>query len=69
MARVLHLYSDRKWTGAAEPVVNLCRELGSQFSVTLIHETHKKKPVLIARMAAERGVSVAAPLYLRNIII
>jgi glycosyltransferase involved in cell wall biosynthesis len=66
MAGVLHLYSDRKWTGAAEPVVNLCRELGSQFPVTLIHETHKKKPVVIARMAAEHGVPVATPLYLRK---
>jgi glycosyltransferase involved in cell wall biosynthesis len=66
MARVVHLYSDRKWTGPAEPVVNLCRELGSQFSVTLIHETHKKKRVRIASEIAERGVSGATPLYLRK---
>ena len=66
MLRVLHLYSDRKWTGPAEPVVNLCSELRRQFSITLIHETHQRKPVSIARMAAERRVPVAAPLYLRK---
>lgn len=66
MFRVLHLYSDRKWTGPAELAVNLCRELRSQFSVALIHETNKRKPVLIDRKATERGVSVAAPLYLRK---
>ena len=66
MLQVLHLYSDRKWTGPTEPVVNLCRELGSQFNVTLIHETNNRKPVLIARMATERGVAVAAPLHLRK---
>jgi glycosyltransferase involved in cell wall biosynthesis len=66
MTRVLHLYSDRNWTGSAEPVVNLCRELGSQFSVTLIHGTHKNKPVRIAPLAAKYGVSLDSPLYLRK---
>jgi glycosyltransferase involved in cell wall biosynthesis len=66
MTRVLHLYSDRNWTGSAEPVVNLCRELGTQFSVTLIHSTRKNRPVRIAPIAAKYGVSLDSPLYLRK---
>jgi glycosyltransferase involved in cell wall biosynthesis len=66
MARVLHLYSDRNWTGPAEPVINLCAALGSQFKVILIHETKRRRPVRIAPMAIERGVAVETPLYLRK---
>ena len=25
--KILHLFSDWKWTGPAEPVLNLCKEL------------------------------------------
>lgn len=66
MARVLHLYSDRKWTGPAEPVVNLCAALGSQFEIILVHETSRRRPVTITPMATQRGVAVETPLYLRK---
>ncbi len=66
MARVLHLYSDRKWTGPAELVINLCAALGPQFEITLIHETNGRRPVNIAPMATQRGVAVETPLYLRK---
>ncbi len=66
MARVLHLYSDRKWTGPAELVVNLCAALGPQFEIILIHETNRRRPVTITPMAIQRGVAVETPLYLRK---
>jgi glycosyltransferase involved in cell wall biosynthesis len=66
MARVSHLYSDRRWTGPAELVVNLCAALGPRFEIILVHETKKRRPVTIAPMATQRGVAVETPLYLRK---
>ena len=41
--RVLHLFSDWKWTGPAEPVVSLCEALKSQeLALTL---AYRKTPI------------------------
>ncbi len=56
--KILHLFSDWKWTGPAEPIVNLCQEMERRgHEVTLAY----RKPPLpvedsIERRVFERGV-------------
>jgi glycosyltransferase involved in cell wall biosynthesis len=51
--KILHLFSDWKWTGPSEPIVNLCKELeGRGHEVTLAY----RKPPFPAGDSLERRV-------------
>jgi glycosyltransferase involved in cell wall biosynthesis len=55
--KILHLFSDWKWTGAAEPVVNLCQALQERGNeVTLAY----RRPPVEAAESLERGVKEKA---------
>jgi len=58
--RILHLLSDWKWTGPAEPIVNLCRELGRHGHVVnlVCRKPPHSYPKSIVHHAAERSVDV-----------
>ncbi|HUJ89161.1 MAG TPA: glycosyltransferase family 4 protein [Syntrophorhabdales bacterium] len=52
--RVLHLFSDWKWTGPAEPVVSLCETLNGQgLTVTL---AYRKTPIEFPERTVEKEV-------------
>jgi glycosyltransferase involved in cell wall biosynthesis len=52
--RVLHLFSDWKWTGPAEPVVSLCEALSAQgLNVTL---AYRKTPIEFPERTVEKEV-------------
>jgi glycosyltransferase involved in cell wall biosynthesis len=52
--RVLHLFSDWKWTGPAEPVVSLCEALSGQgLAVTL---AYRKTPIEFPERTVEKEV-------------
>ena len=51
--KILHLFSDWKWTGAAEPVVNLCHALQQRgHEVVLVY----RQPPIETQKSVERGV-------------
>jgi len=51
--KILHLYSDWKWTGPAEPVLNLCREMERRgHNITLAY----RKPPFPAEDSLEKRV-------------
>jgi glycosyltransferase involved in cell wall biosynthesis len=55
--KILHLFSDWKWTGAAEPVVNLCQALQKRgHEVTLAY----RRPPVDAAESLEKGVKEKA---------
>ena len=64
--RVLHLFSDWKWTGPAEPTVNLCRELGHRgYEVDLAcARCPGTYPQSLEHMARERRVSPVLDFHL-----
>lgn len=66
--RVLHLFSDWKWTGPAEPVVNLCRELQAVGIEVLLacRRPMEGYPVSIEGRAKERGVKVTTAFHLNR---
>lgn len=67
--KVLHLLSDWKWTGPAEPVVNLCRALQDQgLEVVLACRTTPMPdyPVSIEGKARERGLRVVTRFHLNR---
>ena len=67
--KVLHLFSNTKWTGPAEPVVNLCRALQSRgMDVTLACGRVRTPPVepTVADRARDAGVNVVSDLWLRK---
>lgn len=52
--KVLHLFSDWKWTGPAEPVVSLCESLSARgFNVTL---AYRKTPIEFPERTVEKEV-------------
>lgn len=66
--RVLHLLSDWRWTGPAEPVVNLCRalqELGLDVELAC-RSPMEGYPVSLEGMARERGVRVVTRFHLNR---
>jgi glycosyltransferase involved in cell wall biosynthesis len=66
--KVLHLFSDWRWTGPAEPTVNLCRTLSEQgVQVTLAcRRPVEGYPQSIRSKAEERGVAVTSRFYLNR---
>lgn len=56
--KVLHLFSNWKWTGPAEPAVNLCRTLARRHEVVFIPGGHPRplKDNEVATEAVARGV-------------
>lgn len=66
--KVLHLYSDWRWTGPAEPTVNLCRALEYEgvevlFACRRPLEGH---PQAIAKKAMERGLEACTAFHLNR---
>jgi len=66
--RILHLLSDWKWTGPAEPIVNLCRELGRHGHVVNLacRKPPHSYPKSILHHAAEQRVDVNAEFELNK---
>jgi glycosyltransferase involved in cell wall biosynthesis len=66
--KILHLFSNTKWTGPAEPVVNLCRTLqGRGFDVTLAcgrPSRDAQSPVI--ERARENGLRTVESLWLEK---
>jgi glycosyltransferase involved in cell wall biosynthesis len=55
--RILHLYSDYRWTGPAEPTVNLCaklKERGHDVLFACRLEQHHGEPGIASRAAAQQ---------------
>lgn len=66
--KILHIISDWKWTGPAEPVVNLCRELqkrGHKVTLAIAQAPKGDHPVLREK-ALERGIELFEGLQLRR---
>lgn len=64
--RVLHLYSDWRWTGPAEPTVNLCEELGKLGIEVMLACSPPLEgyPVSLAQEAKKRGLKVLTEFHL-----
>jgi UDP:flavonoid glycosyltransferase YjiC (YdhE family) len=56
--KVLHLFSDQNWTGPAEPVLNLCKELERLGHDVLLAYTKpvRKTERTVATKVEQRGV-------------
>lgn len=66
--KILHIISDWKWTGPAEPVVNLCKELkrrGHEVTLSIAKAPEGNHPVLREK-ALERGIELFEGLQLRR---
>ncbi len=66
--KILHLFSNWKWTGPAEPAVNLCRMLGDRHDITFIPGGHPRsfKDNEVARNALERGIEPVKGFFLEK---
>ena len=66
--KILHIISDWKWTGPAEPVVNLCAELIRRgHDVTLaIAKVHGDNVPVLRERAMEKGVPLFEGLTMRR---
>lgn len=66
--KILHLFSNWKWTGPAEPAVNLCRMLSDRHDTTFIPGGHPRnfKDNEVAAHAAESGIEPVAGFYLEK---
>lgn len=66
--KILHIISDWKWTGPAEPVVNLCAELQRKsHDVTLaIAKVHGDNEPVLKEKAIESGVKLFEGLTMRR---
>lgn len=66
--KVFHLFSDWKWTGPAEPVVNLCRELQTLGVEVLLacRRPLQGYPVSVEGKARERGLKVTTAFHLNR---
>ena len=67
--KILHLFSDWKWTGPAEPVLNLCRELERRgHDVTL---AYRKPPFPVEdsleKRVLEKGVQATDQFHLNHV--
>jgi glycosyltransferase involved in cell wall biosynthesis len=68
--KILHLFSDWKWTGPAEPVLNLCKELERRgHDVTL---AYRKPPFSVEdsleRRVLEKDVKSTDQFYLNHVL-
>ncbi|MEJ5375657.1 MAG: glycosyltransferase family 4 protein [bacterium] len=66
--KVLHLFSDWKWTGPAEPVVNLCSELKTM-GIEILLACRKPPldyPVSVEGKAKERKLNVTTRFHLNR---
>ncbi|MGD0915460.1 MAG: glycosyltransferase family 4 protein [Thermodesulfobacteriota bacterium] len=68
--KILHLFSDWKWTGPAEPVLNLCRELERRgHDVTL---AYRKPPFPVEdsleRRVLEKAVKATDQFHLNHVL-
>ena len=68
--KILHLYSDWKWTGPAEPVLNLCRELERRgHDITL---AYRKPPFPVEdsleRRVLEKDVKATDQFHLNHVL-
>jgi len=68
--KILHLFSDWKWTGPAEPVLNLCGELEKRgHDVTL---AYRKPPFPVEdsleRRVLEKGVKATDQFHLNHVL-
>jgi len=68
--KILHLLSDWKWTGPAEPVVNLCRELEARVHEVLL--AYRRPPFEVSdsieRRVRERGVRATDQFRLNHVL-
>jgi len=68
--KILHLFSDWKWTGPSEPVLNLCKALEEKgHDVTL---TYRKPPLSVEnsleRRVLEKGVKATDQFHLNPVL-
>jgi glycosyltransferase involved in cell wall biosynthesis len=68
--KILHLLSDWKWTGPAEPVLNLCRELERRGHQVILAYRRPPFPVSdsIERRVGERGVRATDQFRLNHVL-
>jgi len=66
--RILHLFSDWKWTGPSEPILNLCAKFRAEgHDVRLAcTPTPPGRPVSIHQKAEDRGFATIQGLHLRK---
>ncbi len=66
--KILHLFSNWKWTGPAEPAVNLCRMLSDSHDTTFIPGGHPRsfKDNEVAAHAIECGIEPVPGFYLEK---
>jgi glycosyltransferase involved in cell wall biosynthesis len=68
--KILHLLSDWKWTGPAEPVLNLCRELETRGHQVLL--AYRRPPFEVSdsieRRVRERGVRATDQFRLNHVL-
>jgi len=66
--KVLHLFSDWRWTGPAEPVVMLCKKLAERgINITLACRTPPiEHPQNLVNKALERDITVTTQLFLNR---
>jgi glycosyltransferase involved in cell wall biosynthesis len=68
--KILHLLSDWKWTGPAEPVVNLCRELEVRGHEVLL--AYRKPPFEVSdsieKRVRARGVKATDQFHLNHVL-
>lgn len=68
--KILHLFSDWKWTGPAEPLLNLCKELEKRgHHVTL---AYRKPPLPVEdsfeKRVLKEGVNATGQFYLNHVL-
>jgi len=66
--KILHLFSNWKWTGPAEPAVNLCRMLSGNHDTTFIPGGHPRsfKDNEVAAHAIEHGIEPVPGFHLEK---
>jgi glycosyltransferase involved in cell wall biosynthesis len=68
--RILHVFGDWKWTGPAEPVLNLCRELESRGHQVLL--AYRRPPLEVSdsieKRVRERGVKATDRFRLNHVL-
>jgi len=68
--KILHLFSDWKWTGPAEPVLNLCRKLESRGHQVLL--AYRRPPFEVSdsieKRVRERGVKATDQFRLNHVL-
>lgn len=69
--KILHLYSDWKWTGPAEPVIQMCKSLEEQghdvlFACRATPPENLKEPETVELKAKEYGIKYTTQFYLNR---